>query len=94
MDKIKTVINIILDVTGQHNYIKISILPVGHTKCFELTKRKYHKMSIGCLDDTIKAVNESGSPNIAVPTFNWSGSFEDVTVKSALKGISCIFGSL
>ena len=56
-------------------------------------------MSIGCLDDIVKAVNESGSPNVAqlvgtqngdviVPTFNWSGFFEDVTVKSALKGIS------
>ena len=52
-----------------------------------------------CLDDVVKAVNESGSPNIPqlvgtqageviVPVFNWSDYFEDKTIKTALKGIS------
>lgn len=91
-------------MTGLHMEVKISFLPVGHTKfspdwCFGLFKRKYRKMRIGCLDDIVKAVNESGSPNIAqlvgtqageviVPMFNWSDYFEHKTIKTALKGIS------
>ena len=89
---------------GLHDEIKYSFLPVGHTKfspdwCFGLVKRKYRKMKIGCLDDIVKAVNESGSPNVAqlvgsqsgdviVPMYNWSGFFEEFTNKSALKGIN------
>ena len=77
---------------GLHDEIKYSFLPVGHTKflpdwCFGLVKRKYRKMKIGCLDDIVKAVNESGSLNVAqlvgsqsgdiiVPMYNWSGFFE------------------
>ena len=91
-------------MTGLHEEVKISFLPVGHTKfspdwCFGLLKRKYRKMRIGCLDDIVKAVNESGNPNTAqlvgtqtgdviVPMFNWSEYFEDNTIKTALKGIS------
>lgn len=91
-------------MTGLHQDIKISFLPVGHTKfspdwCFGLFKQKYRKMRIGCLDDIVRAVNESGNPNVAqlvgtqngdviVPMFNWSDYFEDVTIKTALKGIS------
>ena len=56
-------------------------------------------MRIGCVDDIVRAVNDSGSPNVAllvgtqngeviVPMFNWSEYFEEVTVKTALKGIS------
>jgi len=91
-------------ITGLHEDIKISFLPVGHTKfspdwCFGLLKRKYRKMRIGCLDDIHKAVHDSGSPNIAqlvgsqngeiiVPMYKWSEHFEDVTIKTALKGIS------
>ena len=91
-------------LTGLHEEIKISFLPVGHTKfspdwCFGLLKRKYRKTRIGCLDDIVCAVNDSSSPNIAqlvgtqngeviVPMFNWSEYFEGVAVKTALKGIS------
>ena len=91
-------------LTGLHEEIKISFLPVGHTKfspdwCFGLLKRKYRKMRIGSLDDIVCAVNDSSSPNVAqlvgtqngeviVPMFNWSEYFEEVTVKTALKGIS------
>ena len=55
---------------GLHEEIKISFLPVGHTKfspdwCFGLLKRKYRKMKRGCLDDIVKAVHQSGSPNVA-----------------------------
>ena len=55
-------------------------------------------MKIGCLDDTVKAIHQSWSPNVAqlvgtqggeiiVPMYNWSEFFEDHTIKTALKGI-------
>ena len=87
-------------MTGLHKEVKISVLPVGHTKfspdwCFRLFKWKYWKM---ILYDIVKAVNESGSPNIAqlvgtqageviVSMFNWSDYFEHKTIKTALKGV-------
>ena len=57
-------------MVGLHEEIKVFFLPVGHTKfspdwCFGLLKRKYCKMRIGCLDDVVRAVHESGSPNVA-----------------------------
>ena len=74
--------------------IKISFLPVKFSPdwCFDLLKRKFWNMKIEYLDDTVKAVHRSGSPNVAqlvgiqgseiiVPVYNWS-------VKTALKGIS------
>ena len=91
-------------LTGLHEEITISFLPVGHTKfspdwCFGLLKRKYRREKIGCLDDIAKAVNESAIPNYAqlvgsqsgdviVPMCNWSQYFEDNTIKTALKGIT------
>ena len=56
-------------------------------------------MKIGCLDDIVKAVHQSGSPNVAqlvgtqdgdiiVPMYNWSEFFEEHTIKTALKGIT------
>ena len=56
-------------LAGLHEEIKIFFLPVGHTKfspdwCFGLVK-KYRKMKIGCLDDIVKAVHQSGAPNVA-----------------------------
>ena len=47
---------------GLHQEIKISFLPVGHTKfspdwCF--MKQQYRKTNIGCLDDIVAAVNSS-----------------------------------
>jgi len=91
-------------VAGLHNEVKISFLPVGHTKfspdwCFGLFKRHYRKTKIGCLDNIVATVNQSASPNFAqlvgsqdgttiVPMYNWSDYFEDKTVKTALKGIT------
>ena len=91
-------------LTGLHTEVKISFLPVGHTKfspnwCFGLFKRRYRKMKIGCLDDIVAAVNQSAAPNFAqlvgsqdgttiVPMYNWSDYFEEKTVKTALKGIT------
>ena len=91
-------------LTGLHEEITISFLPVGHTKfspdwCFGLLKRKYRREKIGCLDDIAKAVNESAIPNYAqlvgsqsgdviVPMYNWSQYFKDNTIKTALKGIT------
>ena len=86
-----------------HKEIKVSFLPVGHTKfspdwCFGLFKQLYIKTNIGCLDDIVQAVNASATPNVAqlvgsqsgesiVPTFNWSDYFNEHTIKTALKGI-------
>ncbi|XP_065884511.1 uncharacterized protein [Dysidea avara] len=91
-------------LTGLHTEVKISFLPVGHTKfspdwCFGLFKRRYRKTKIGCLDDIVAAVNQSAAPNFAqlvgsqdgttiVPMYNWSDYFEEKTVKTALKGIT------
>ena len=91
-------------LAGLHDEIVVSFLPVGHTKfspdwCFGLFKRHFRRCKVGCLDDIVKAVNESASPNVAqlvgsqngeviVPMYNWSGYFEDATVKSSLKGIT------
>ena len=49
-------------LAGLHQEIKISFLPVGHTKfspdwCFGLMKRQYRKTNIGCLNDIVAAVN-------------------------------------
>ena len=91
-------------LTGFHTEVKISFLPVGHTKfsldwCFGLFKRRYRKTKIGCLDDIVAAVNQSAAPNFAqlvgsqdgttiVPMYNWSDYFEEKIVKTALKGIT------
>ena len=90
-------------LTGLHQEIKISFLPVGHTKfspdwCFGLMKQQYRKTNIGCLDDIVAAVNISATPNVAqlvgsqngetiVPTYNWSDFFDQYAIKTALKGI-------
>lgn len=91
-------------LTGLHEEIKISFLPVGHTKfspdwCFGLLKRQYRRTKVGCLDDIVAAVNVSADPNHAqlvgsqdgtsiVQMFNWSEFFEEYTIKTALKGIT------
>lgn len=59
-------------LTSLHEEIKISFLPVGHTKfapdwCFGLQVPLYSTSPfcrIGCLDDIVQAVNQSASPNI------------------------------
>ena len=90
-------------LTRLHKEIKISFLPVGHTKffpdwCFGLLKRKYRWEKIRCLD-IVKAVNESAIPNytqlvgshsgdVIIPMYNWSQYFEDTTTKTSLKGMT------
>ena len=91
-------------LTGLHEEIKISFLPVGHTKfapdwCFGLFKRHYRLSKIGCLDDIVRCVNQSAAPNCAqlvgsqdggtiVPMYDWGSFFDDHTIKTALKGIT------
>jgi len=91
-------------LTGLHEEIKISFLPVGHTKfapdwCFGLFKRQYRLTKIGSLDDIVTCVNQSASPNVAqlvggqdgstiVHMYDWSTFFDEHTIKTALKGIT------
>ena len=91
-------------LVGLHEDIKISFLPVGHTKfapdwCFGLFKRHFRLCKIGCLDDIVHAVNQSATPNVAqlvgtqdgstiVPMYDWSSFFDSYTIKTALKGIT------
>ena len=93
-------------LAGLHQDIKISFLPVGHTKfapdwCFGLLKQQYRRTSIGCLDDIVQAVNMSATPNNAqlvgsqsgepiVHTYNWGQYFDQHTIKTALRGIKKI----
>ena len=90
--------------TGLHEEVKISFLPVGHTKfapdwCFGLMKRRFRRTKIGDLDDIANCVSLSSSVNVPqligsidgntfVSTYNWSEHFEDRTIKTALKGIT------
>ena len=92
---------------GLHDDIKVSFLPVGHTKfspdwCFGLLKRHFKRSKVGCLDDIVRVVNESATPNIAqlvgsqngemiVPMYDWSTYFDDKTIKTALKGITQMY---
>ena len=57
-------------LVGLHKEIKVSFLPVGHTKfspewCFGLFKQLYRKTNIGCLHDIVQVVNASATPNVA-----------------------------
>ena len=89
---------------GLHDDIKVSFLPVGHTKFspdwyFGLFKRHFQRSKVGCLDDVVRVVNKSATTNVAqlvgsqcgdviVPIYDWSGYFEDTTIKTSLKGIT------
>ena len=90
-------------LTGQHDEITISFLPVGHTKFlpdagFGMLKRKFRLTNVGCLSDIVSVVNKSAamnhtqlvgdqSGNVMVETYDWSTFFEDQVIKSALKGM-------
>ena len=94
-------------LAGLHDDRVVSFLPVGHTKflpdwCFGLLKRHFKRLKVGCLDDIVKVVNESANPNVAqlvgsqngemiVPMYNWSNYFDEVAVKTALKGITQMY---
>ena len=91
-------------LTGLHEEIIISFLPVRHTKfapdwCFGLFKQLFHRMKVGDLDDIANCVSRSPTVNVAqlvdsidgtafVPMYNWSEYFDDKTIKMALKGIT------
>ena len=56
-------------------------------------------LKMGCLDDIVRVVNESASPNVSqlvgsqsgdvmVPMYDWSSYFEDKTLNMSLKGIT------
>ena len=89
---------------GLHEEIKLSFLPVGHTKfspdwCFGLMKQCFRHTKIGDLDDIANSISQSSFVNVPqlvgtldgtvfAPTYNWSEFFENHTIKTALKGIS------
>ena len=57
-------------LTGLHDEIVVTFLPVGHTKfspnwCFSFFKCHFRRCRVGCLDDIVKVVNESAKPNVA-----------------------------
>ena len=86
---------------GLHEEINVSFLSVGHTKFSPNCKLKHHfkRSKVGCLDDIVRVVNESASPNVTqlvgslsgnvmVPVYDWSSYFDDKTMKTSLKGIT------
>ena len=91
-------------MAGLHDEATISFLPVGHTKfapdwCFGLMKQCFCRTKIGDLDDIANCVSLSSAVNVPqlvgsldgtvfVPTYNWSEFFDNIMMKSALKGIS------
>ena len=66
--------------------------------CFGILKQHFKRSKVGYLDDIVRVVNDSATPNVAqlvgtqqgeviVPMYDWSDYFEDKTVKTSLKGI-------
>ena len=90
-------------LTGQHQQITLSFLPVGHTKFFPdagfgMLKRKFRVTNIGCLNDIASVVQKSATMNhaqlvgdqqgyVIVPSYDWVEFFKGKTIKNALKGI-------
>ena len=91
-------------LTGLQEEVKLSFLPVGHTKfapdwCFGMAKQSFRRTKVNCLDDIANSVSSLSFVNVpqlvgtldgtcCVPTYNWSEYFEQYTIKSALKGIT------
>ena len=91
-------------LAGLNDEIKMSFLPVGHTKfspdwCFGLFKRLFRRTKIGSLNDIAAVVEQSATVNhpqlvgsqdgtIIVPFYNWSEFFDPYMAQTALKGIS------
>ena len=91
-------------MAGLHDEATISFHPVGHTKftpdwCFGLMKQCLHRTKICDLDDIANCVSLYSAVNVPqlvgsldgtvfVPMYNWSEFFDDIVMKSALKGIS------
>ena len=94
-------------MAGLNNEATISFLPVGHTKvapdwCFGLMKQCFHRTKTGDLDDIANCVSLSSAVNVPqlvgsldgtvfVPTYNWSEFFDNIMMKSALKGITRLY---
>ncbi len=78
-------------MVGLHKTITLSFLVVGHTKfsldwCFGLVKQRFRRSKFGCLEDLVRVVESSATPNISqlvgtqegetlVPTYDWAGMF-------------------
>ena len=93
--------------TGLHEEVKISFLPVGHTKFaldwfFGLMKQSFRQTKIGDLDDIANCVSRSSLVSVSqligsldrstfVNTYNWSNYFDEKTIKTALKGITQMY---
>ena len=93
-------------LTKLNKSITISFLPVGHTKfspdwCFGLFKQVFRRTVIDCLDDIVKAVENSAAVNhaqlvgtqdgeILVATYDWAAFFDKKFKQTALQGIKLI----
>ena len=91
-------------LTGLHEEIKLSFLPVGPTKfepdwCCGMAKQPFRCTRVDCLNDIANSMSSSSFMNVPqlvgtldgtcyVPTYNWSEYFEQHTIKTALKGIT------
>ena len=76
-------------LTDRNRSIKISFLPVGHTKfspdwCFGLIKQRFRKTDVGCLEGIATVVDDSSHVNVPqlvgtaegrviVQSFDWAG---------------------
>ena len=90
-------------LTGQHQQITLSFIPVGHTKFFPdagfgMLKRKFRVTNIGCFNDIASVVQKSAAMyhtqlegdwqgNVIVPSYDWVEFFKGKRIKNALKGI-------
>ena len=90
-------------LTGHHQQIILSFLPVGHTKFFPdagfgMLKRKFRVTNVGCLNNIASVVQKSAAMshaelvgdqqgNVIVPSYDWVEFFQGKTIKNALKDI-------
>ena len=88
-------------LTGLHDEIKFSFLPVGYTKfapdwCFGLMKQCFRHTKIGDIDDTANSMSQSSFFNVPqfvgtmdgttfVPTYNWSAFFKEDCIEGNLQ---------
>ena len=64
---------------GLHEETNVSFLPVGRTKfsldwCFGWLAETPLQETLGCLDDLVRVVNESASPNVVQLVGSQSGN--------------------
>ena len=91
-------------LTGLHEEVTISFLPVSHTKfapdwCFGLAKQSFRRTKASDLDDTANSVSSSSGVNVPqlmgtldgacyVKTYNWSDFLDRYMIRSALKELN------